>query len=69
MINERFYLKKDDDNVYMDTFIVDDPLGKDRKRPIIVICPGGGLRRGYTYLPDRYIPYAEALSDSVEGSV
>ena len=40
MINEKIYLR-DNDNVYMETYIVRDPLGDRRKRPAVVICPGG----------------------------
>ncbi len=39
MIHEKIMLN---DKAYMTTYIVDDPLGADRKRPIAVICPGGG---------------------------
>ena len=28
-------------NIYLKTYIIDDPLGLDRKRPTVVICPGG----------------------------
>lgn len=41
MLNEIIKLK-DDDNVYLDTYIIKDPLNINRKRPIVVICPGGG---------------------------
>ena len=27
--------------VYLDTYIVNDPLEKNRKRPVVVVCPGG----------------------------
>lgn len=48
MINEKIYLR-DNENIYMETFIISDPLNEGRKRPLIVICPGGG----YNFCSDR----------------
>ena len=31
-------------SVYLKTYIIDDPLRIDRKRPTVVICPGGAYR-------------------------
>ncbi len=39
MIYEKIKLN---DEAYMTTYIAEDPLGADRKRPVVVICPGGG---------------------------
>lgn len=39
MIHEKFNLNEE---AYMTTYIVDDPLEQNRKRPVVVICPGGG---------------------------
>lgn len=44
MIHEKISLRKDNSNVFMETYIVRDPLGEKRKRPMVVICPGGGYR-------------------------
>ncbi len=41
MIHERINLKNSE-GTYMTTYIIDDPLEIDRKRPVIVVCPGGG---------------------------
>ncbi len=30
------------ENVYLETYIIKDPLENNRKRPVIVVCPGGG---------------------------
>ena len=43
MTHERIYPNKKE-NVYFDTYIIDDPLNKGRKKPIIVICPGGAYQ-------------------------
>ena len=48
MLNKKFYLR-DSSDIYMETFIITDPLGIKRKRPVIVICPGGG----YNYCSER----------------
>lgn len=41
MLHERINLKNNED-AYITTYIIDDPLEANRKRPVIVICPGGG---------------------------
>ena len=41
MLHEKINLR-DDNNIYLNTYIIDDPLEQNRKRPIVVICPGGG---------------------------
>ena len=41
MIHERVYLS-DNNNVYLNTYIIDDPIEQNRKKPVVVICPGGG---------------------------
>lgn len=48
MINEKIYLR-DNENIYMETFIISDPLNTGRKRPLVVVCPGGG----YNFCSDR----------------
>ena len=40
MIHERVDLR-DDGSAYITTYIVDDPIELERKRPVVVICPGG----------------------------
>ncbi len=40
MLHEKIYLREDK-TAYVTTYIVDDPLELDRKRPVAVICPGG----------------------------
>lgn len=41
MIHEKISLRENNE-AYMTTYIIDDPLMLERKRPIVVICPGGG---------------------------
>ena len=41
MLHERIKLRNNDD-VYLETYIIDDPLERNRKRPLVVVCPGGG---------------------------
>lgn len=41
MVNERVYLKEDNDNVYLDTYLADGINGYDYKRKAILIIPGG----------------------------
>ncbi len=41
MLHEKISLR-DNNDIYLNTYIVDDPLEQKRKRPIVVICPGGG---------------------------
>ena len=41
MRHEKINLR-DNSNVYLNTYIIDDPLNQNRKRPVVVICPGGG---------------------------
>ena len=41
MLHERINIRNKGD-AYLNTYIIDDPLEQNRKRPIIVICPGGG---------------------------
>ncbi|MGM9551046.1 MAG: alpha/beta hydrolase [Clostridia bacterium] len=41
MIHEKISLRNSE-NVYMETYITDDCLDKNTKRPLVVICPGGG---------------------------
>lgn len=48
MLQERIKLHNNSD-AYMDTFILDDPLKEGRKRPVVLICPGGG----YEFLSSR----------------
>ena len=45
MKNERILLRDGNNDIYMDVCIIDDPWGLSRKRPIVVICPGGGYQR------------------------
>ena len=40
MLHEKIYLGEDR-TAYITTYIIDDPLELDRKRPVVVICPGG----------------------------
>ena len=39
MIYEKIELNAE---AYMITYIIDDPLDAVRKRPVVIICPGGG---------------------------
>ena len=41
MLHERINIR-DNEDVYLNTYIIDDPLAQNRKRPVVVICPGGG---------------------------
>ena len=41
MLHERINIR-DNEDVYLNTYIIDDPLEQNRKRPVVVICPGGG---------------------------
>lgn len=49
MIYEKILLRNDDENVYMRSYIVDNPLKSPVKRPMVLICPGGS----YTHLSPR----------------
>lgn len=42
MINKKIQLRENNSNIYMETYIINDPLEKSRKRPLVVVCPGGG---------------------------
>ncbi len=48
MLYEKLYLREDK-NSYITTYIIDDPLEQDRKRPVVIICPGGA----YEYVSPR----------------
>lgn len=42
MTNKRIYLRSGRNEVYLDSYIIDDPLRRNRRRPAVLICPGGG---------------------------
>lgn len=43
MLNEKFYFYEGNENVYLETFILDDyPTYSSHIRPMMLICPGGG---------------------------
>ncbi len=42
MIHKSIELRAGNPDVRMDTYIIDDPVGQNRKRPLVVVCPGGG---------------------------
>ncbi len=43
MLHEKIYLgKQNSENSYMTTYILDDIVDNQSKRPMIVIFPGGG---------------------------
>jgi acetyl esterase/lipase len=51
MLHERFEIKHDQETNTLLTYILDNSpkINSDRKRPMIVICPGGG----YVHTSDR----------------
>lgn len=44
MLHEKISLREERGDVYMETYIIRDPLCENRKRPLVVVCPGGGYR-------------------------
>lgn len=44
MIHRKISLRETREDVYMETYIIEDPLDENRKRPLVVVCPGGGYR-------------------------
>ena len=43
MLNEKINIDPSG-RTYIETYIIDDPLGLNRKRPTVVVCPGGAYR-------------------------
>lgn len=47
MVNERMYFRKDEPEVYLDAYVLhhSDQIQTDRRRPAVIICPGGAYLR------------------------